>query len=408
MRRVVITGMGVKSALGNTAKELCNNIENSVSAVRYMPEWDKYADLRSRIAAPCPISREETAAIPRSSRRSMSRMGFFATLAAERAVADAGVDQDYLSSGRVGCIVGSTTGSPSEILETMTHIITEETFADLSPMQVFKCFAHTASMNVSSHLNLTGYTAASSAACASSLQAVGLAADMIAMGRQEAVLCGGSEEVDISVTASFDALYVASTHFNKRPELASRPFHRHRDGLVCGGGAGILMLEEYEHARKRGARIYGEVKGYSTCANGTHISQSNEESMCRCLNQALREAKFSPADIDYINAHATSTPHGDTVEIAALNKIFGGKVPTSSLKGLLGHTLGASGSIELIICLEMMQRGLLYPTHNLDDIADDCRYDGHVTEIRQAKINTLVKNCFAFGGINAVLVCEKI
>jgi 3-oxoacyl-[acyl-carrier-protein] synthase II len=337
----------------------------------------------------------------------MSRMGFFATLAAERALDDSGIDRDYLSSGNVGCIVGSTTGSPSEILGTMTHIITEETFADLSPMQVFKCFAHTAGMNVASHLNLTGYTAASSAACASSLQALGLAADMIAMGRQKAILCGGAEEVDISVTASFDALYVASTHFNDRPELASRPFHRDRDGLVCGGGAGILMLEEYEHARKRGARIYGEVKGYSTCSNGAHISQSNEEAMCRCLEQALSEAKFSPADIDYVNAHATSTLHGDTVETAALNRIFAGKAPMSSFKGLLGHTLGASGSIELVVCLEMMRRGLLYPTHNLDDIADDCRYDGHITEIREAKINTLVKNCFAFGGINAVLVCEK-
>ena len=408
MKRVVITGIGVKSALGNTAKKLCDNIENSVSAIRFMPEWDEYEDLRSRVAAPCPLAAEEIKMIPRNSRRSMSRMGVFATLAAEQASQDAGFSQELLSSGDVGCIVGSTTGSPSDILESIKHIITEKTFSELSPMQVFKCFAHTASMNVSNHLNLTGYTAATSAACASSLQAVGLAADMIRMGRQKAILCGGTEEVNISVTASFDALYVASTKFNDQPELASRPFHHDRDGLVCGGGAGILMLEEYEHAKKRGAEIYAEISGYSTCASGSHISQSDEKSMCRCLQQALHEAKCPTDRVDYINAHATATLHGDAVEIAALNKMFCGKTPVSSLKGLLGHTLGASGAIELIISLEMMQRNMLYPTHNLNSIAEDCQYTEHITELRPAKIETIVKNCFAFGGINSVLVCQKI
>ena len=408
MKRVVITGVGVKTALGTTVEELCNSIENSVSAIRFMPEWDEYADLRSRVAAPCSLTKEEIGRIPRNSRRSMSRMGLFATLAAEQAAQDAGFSADALSSGKVGCIVGSTTGSPSDILSTMTHIISNKTFSDISPMQIFKCFAHTATMSVSSYLNLTGYTAATSAACASSLQAIGLAADMIAMGRQTAFLCGGAEEVDVSVTASFDALYVASTKYNDHPEIASRPFHRDRDGLVCGGGAGILMLEEYEHARKRGAKIYAEVSGYSTCANGSHISQSNELLMCRCLENALREAECPADRVDYVSAHATATLHGDSVEIAALNRIFGGKVPASSLKGLLGHTLGASGAIELIASLEMMRRGLLYPTHNLDAVANDCQYAGHITEVRPAKINTIVKNCFALGGINAVLVCRKI
>jgi 3-oxoacyl-[acyl-carrier-protein] synthase II len=209
------------------------------------------------------------------------------------------------------------------------------------------------------------------------------------------------------VTGSFDVVFAASVKYNQTPQKTPRPFDKERDGLVCGEGSGMVVLEEYEHALERNAKIYAEVSGYSTCGSGIHISQSDKKSIIRCIHEALNDAQISPDEVDYINAHATGTLQGDKEEAGAIRDLFGESAPVSSLKGYMGHTLGASGALELIASLSMMEKGMIYPTLNLDEIAPDCRGINHVTEPIKKEINSVLKNCFAFGGINAALVCKK-
>jgi len=279
--------------------------------------------------------------------------------------------------------------------------------SELSSMSFFKCVSHTVSMNVAQYLGIKGYVMATSAACASSLQALGLGYELIKSGRQDVLLCGGAEELHPIVAGTFDILFAASTQYNDRPSLTPRPFDEKRDGLVCGDGAGVLVLEEYEHARKRGAKILGEIAGYSTCGSGMDMSQSNCDGMKACIREAIRDAGLSPWEIDYISAHATATVQGDQAEAEAIREIFGDQIPVSSLKGYIGHTLGASGVIELAASLEMMARGVIYPTLNLENIDPKCGGIMHVQKPLKKEIKTILKNSFAFGGINASLVCKK-
>ncbi|MEW6602377.1 MAG: beta-ketoacyl synthase N-terminal-like domain-containing protein, partial [Nitrospirota bacterium] len=282
---------------------------------------------------------------------------------------------------------------------------------DLSEMPsslFFQCMSHTAAINVAQHLGLTGYVMATSAACASALQAIGTGYELIRSGRQDVLLCGGAEELHPSVTGSFDVVFATSSKYNRTPQKTPRPFDKDRDGLVCGEGSGIVVLEEYEHALRRNAKIYAEITGYNTCGSGSHISQSEDKSIVQCVSETLKSAHITPQEVDYINAHATGTVQGDKEEAAAVNKIFGNSTPVSSLKGHIGHTLGASGAIELIASLEMMRKGIIYPTFNLDEVAPDCEGIKHVMKPVEKDINTILKNCFAFGGINAALVCRRI
>ena len=297
--------------------------------------------LRSLVGAPAELKNEK--AIPRKSRRSMGRMSIFAVQAAEQALADAG-------DGRGGAFVGQDRvrhrvddGRAESLNETFETMLPGRDLSRLTAMKFFQCVSHTAAMNVAQYLGITGCVMATSAACASSLQAIGTGYDLIRMGKQDAVLCGGSEELHPTVTASFDILFAASTGYNDRPQLTPRPFDSGRDGLVCGEGCGIVALEEYERAVTRKAKIYAEIIGYHTGGSGDHVSQSNGDSIVSCLREALASAKVSPREIDYINAHGTATIQGDKVEAEAIRKVFGDTVPVSSLKGYIGHTLGASG-----------------------------------------------------------------
>jgi 3-oxoacyl-[acyl-carrier-protein] synthase II len=278
----------------------------------------------------------------------------------------------------------------------------------LNSTQFFQCMSHTAAVNVAQYLEIHGAIMAPAAACASALHAIGTGCDLIRLGRQEVLLCGGAEELHPTVTGSFDILMATSTGYNDTPQRTPRPFDRDRDGLVCGEGCGLLVLEEYQRAVRRGARIYAEISGFATTASGLHVSQSNCESMVVCMRQALAQAGIGPAAVDYINAHATATLQGDQEEVEAIRTVFGDAVPVSSLKGYFGHTLGASGSIELAAALKMMEQGVIYPTLNLEHIAADCAGIRHVTAPLSRDLGTIVKNGFAFGGINATLVCRKL
>jgi 3-oxoacyl-[acyl-carrier-protein] synthase II len=406
MKRVVITGVGAVSPLGNDVNALVSGLEQGKSAVRLMEGWEEYSGLRSLVAAPAELKDEKK--IPRRKRRSMGRISIFAVQAAEQAIADAGLESEEISSCRTGCVIGSTMGGAEALNDTFETMYPEKDLSLLKSMNFFQCVSHTAAMNVAQYLGITGRVMATSAACASSLQAIGTAYDLVRWGLQDIVLCGGSEETHPTVTASFDILFATSTGFNDCPGETPRPFDSRRDGLVCGEGSGVILLEELEHALARGATIHAEIIGYNTCGSGEHVSQSNKEAIERCIRATLADAQISAEDVDYISAHATATIQGDVEEAQAIKAIFGETVPVSSLKGHIGHTLGASGSIELIASLQTMKNGTIYSTLNLDDVDEDCKGIQHVVENTAKQVDVIMKNCFAFGGINASIVCRRI
>jgi 3-oxoacyl-[acyl-carrier-protein] synthase II len=402
LRRVVITGMGAISPLGNDACAMTDAVAANRCATQVIEEWQKYTMLRSKVAAP--VKGVDEKLIPRQDRRSMSKMSIYSALAAKQAIAMAGFPEEEVHSERTGCIISSTIGSTNTLATSIEKLLPDYDISQVTTMQFFQSISHTALLNVANYLTIRGMIYCPSAACASSMQSIGLGYDLIRWGEQDAMLCGGAEELHPMVTGSFDVLYAASKGFNDRPQQTPRPFDKDRDGLVCGEGAGILLLEELEHAQKRNAPIFGEIIGYHTCSTGDQISQSNDAAMIQCMTACLNKAGVKAAEVDYINAHATATTQGDRAEAAAIRTMFGGNVPVSSFKGHLGHTLGAAGALESIVCLEMVRRGRLFPTHNLENIEPECAGIDHVTATREAKTRILLKNGFAFGGINATLI----
>lgn len=406
MRRVVISGAGVVSALGDGVTGLVEGLRAGRSAVRRMPDWSDCAGLRCLVGAPLELTNEK--AIPRQSRRSMGRMSLFAVQAAEQALDDAAFDRGRIGSGRVGCIIGSTMGSAQALSEAFEVMLKERDLSLLHSMQFFKCLSHTAAMNVSQYLGISGYVTATCAACVSALQAIGLGLDLIRSGRQDAVLCGGSEELHPTVTASFDILRATSTGFNDAPGETPRPFDRRRDGLVCGEGCGLLLLETEEAARARGVRPWAEVLGYSSCASGVHVSQSSRLALETCMAEALADGGLAPRDVDLVSAHATGTEQGDAEEARAIAALFGAETPVSALKGYLGHTMGACGAIELAATLQMMREGVLCPNRNFEEPGEGCGGIGHLTAPLEGDLRVVIKNASAFGGLNASLVCRRM
>jgi 3-oxoacyl-[acyl-carrier-protein] synthase II len=406
LKRVVITGLGAVTPFGNGIAELMKGLEEGRSAVQRMKGWEEYTGLHSLVGAPVEMRDEKR--IPRQNRRSMGRMSIFAAQAAEEAIADAGITLEQEDRWRMGCVIGSTMGSAKSINDAFEIMLPNKDLSHLNSTMFFQCMSHTAAANVAQYLGINGSIMAPAAACASALHAIGVGYDLIRLGRQDVLLCGGAEELHPTVTGSFDILYATSAGYNDRPQQTPRPFDKDRDGLVCGEGSGILVLEEYERAVRRKVRIYAEITGYSTTANGLHVSQSNRESMVICMREALRDAGLMQSDIDYINAHATATVQGDQEEAEAIRELFGNSAPVSSLKGYIGHTLGASGAIELEASLKMMEQGVIYPTHNLKAVSPDCVGINHVFTPVKKEVRNLLKNGFAFGGINAALVCRIV
>jgi 3-oxoacyl-[acyl-carrier-protein] synthase II len=406
LKRVVITGIGAISPLGNNISSLVANIEAGKCGIKSMPEWSEVIGMKSTVAAPAILN--DMKSISRTARRSMGKSSIMAAQAAQEAISDANLSEDMLTSGRTGCVIGSTIGSPSATKDTFKIFLNDNSLDRIASTQFFKFMSHAEAMNVSQYLKINGIVMSTSAACASAMQAIGTAADLIRMNRQDVVVCGGAEELEPVVTGSFDILFATSSKYNNEPLKSSRPFDKNRDGLVCGEGSGILVLENYEHAINRGAKIYGEILGYNTCASGTHISQSNSDAMVRCFKGCLSEANLYAKDIDHICGHATATIHGDIEEARAIQEVFGSSVPVNSLKGHIGHTLGASAAIELAVTLHSLQNGIIYPTLNLENIDEKCSGIMHVQEALEKKINRFMKSSFAFGGINATVIIGSV
>jgi 3-oxoacyl-[acyl-carrier-protein] synthase II len=403
--RAVITGYGVVTPIGYSVAEMMQSLDAGVCATRAMPpSWNRFGRLRCQVGAP--VELRDPKAIPRSLRRTMSPMSILAVQASVQALQHAGIDAAGIPENlRFGCIMGSTTGSPQAITQTYETLLAKNEYEMLGASEFFRCISHTVALNVAQYFGVRGVVSATSAACASGLQAVGAAYDQIRLGRQDIVISGGAEELHETVVGSFDILYAASSQYNDSPSQTPRPFDSKRDGLVVGEGAGVIVVENRDHALRRGAKILAEVVGYHTCSNGIHVSQSDDVSMVNCMQTTLACAELSPRDIGYVSAHATGTTQGDSAEARAIAKVFGSEIPVSSLKGNMGHTLGGSGPIELAAAIEMMHSGVIYPTHNLDEIDPECAGIAHVQNKISRKFSAFLKNSFAFGGINSAIAC---
>ena len=406
MKRVVVTGMSGITSLGETAEQIFEQFAQGKSGIRYMPDWEIYPDLRSKLAGPV-----ESFTVPkhfnRKVTRGMGRVALMSAVCAEKALEDAGLlHADILKSGDTGVAFGSSAGSVDAVREFGSMLI-EHNMSQLNATTYIRMMSHTSAVNMTVYFGLKGLTLPTSSACTSGSMAIGQAYEAIKYGKQTVMIAGGAEELSAAGSAVFDVLLATSVQ-NDRPETTPRPFDAGRDGLVIGEGAGCLILEEYEHAQARGATIYAEIVGYGSNTDGQHVTRPDSEMMGRCMQLALKDAQLTAADIDYVNAHGTSTDQGDIAESQATARILG-KKPISSLKSYFGHTLGACGAIEAWLSIEMMRRNQLVPTLNLDQIDSACGdLDYIVSDMRSAETQMMMSNNFAFGGINTSLIFKRV
>jgi len=407
MKRVVITGMGGVTALGSRWDEIEAALKAGRNAVRRMPEWDYFESLHTRLAAPLP-SFEQPSGWPRKKVRSMGLVSMYAVRASELALADAGLTADEsISDGRMGVAYGSSSGSVEPIRAFGTMLETGS-MTDVTSNSYVQMMPHTTAVNVSLFWDLKGRIVPTSSACASGSQAIGYAYETIATGKQTLMLAGGAEEMSGPAVAVFDTLYATSTR-NDDPQLTPRPFDAKRDGLVVGEGAATLVLEEYEHAKARGATIHAEIVGFGCNSDGAHMTQPTADTMARAMQLALQDAKLDANAIAYVNAHGTSTDRGDVAESHATAQTFGARMPISSLKSYVGHTLGACGALEAWWTIEMMKRNWYAPTLNLSEVDPACApLDYIMGEARHIDADYVMSNNFAFGGINASLIFRRV
>jgi 3-oxoacyl-[acyl-carrier-protein] synthase II len=337
----------------------------------------------------------------------MSAMSIFAALAAGDAIAQAGLSGEQVRSGRFGVSIGSTIGSPHTTQAFFDDFRTDNSVERMKSGVFFQIMNHSCAANVVHMFGITGRTVAPAGACSTGCLAVGYGAEMISMGKQEFMLCGGADEFHPLTAATFDIMNAASTRFNESPGKTPRPFDRDRDGVVCAEGSGILLLESLDSASRRNAEILAEIVGFASTSDPESIANPNAENIAHCMHQALLDAGIGPEGIDYVNAHATGTELGDIAESEAIRSIFGDRVPISSLKGNLGHAMAASGAIELEASVEMMRRETLLPTHNLDHVDPLCASVTHVRGITRRRVDTVMKNNFALGGVNSSLIIRR-
>lgn len=405
MKRVVITGMSGITSLGENADDIFEKMLNGYSGIRYMHEWDIHTDLRTRLGGPVDQFTKPTH-FTRKVTRGMGRVALMSVISAERALIDANLlNSPILSSGDVGVAYGSSAGSVDAVCE-MGHMLLDNNMDKINATTYIRMMAHTSLVNLTVYFGVKGLSLPTPSACTSGSMAIGQAYEAIKYGKQKVMIAGGAEELSAPGAGVFDVLLATSCR-NDTPNASSRPFDSTRDGLVVGEGACSLILEELEHAKKRNATIYAEIIGYGSNTDGEHVTRPSSISMSKCMQAALNDAKISPNDVGYINAHGTATEHGDIAETHATANIFG-KKPISSLKSYFGHTLGACGSIEAWLSIEMMNRKTFLPTLNLKQIDPLCGDIDYIMEQPlQSEVDVIMSNNFAFGGINTSLLFKK-
>ncbi|EMX0313956.1 TPA: beta-ketoacyl-ACP synthase [Vibrio parahaemolyticus] len=405
-RRVVVTGMSGVTAFGNDWQSVEPKLRDCQNATQYMPSYEQYDGLNTKLAAPI-LDFELPKHYKRKQVRGMGRVSKLATVATENALSQAGlIGNDVLTNGQTGIAYGSSTGSTDAIgafgvmlNEKTTKAITATTYVQMMP--------HTTAVNVGLFFGLKGRVIPTSSACTSGSQAIGYAYEAIKHGYQTVMVAGGAEELCPTESAVFDTLFATSLK-NEDPKSTPRPYDSDRDGLVIGEGAGTLVLEEYEHAVARGAKIYAEIIGFASNCDAAHVTQPQMETMQICMEMALQNAGIPAEKIDYVSAHGTATDRGDIAESNATANALG-KVPISSLKSYFGHTLGACGAIEAWLGLEMMHTGWFNPTLNLENLDEQCGDLDYIAgKGRELEVEYLMSNNFAFGGINTSIIFKKM
>jgi 3-oxoacyl-[acyl-carrier-protein] synthase II len=406
-QRVVVTGVGLTSPIGHTFKQVSEALQKQAHGIVKIPEWEAIDGLNTNLAGV--VSNLDLSKQPRKKIRTMGRVARLALYATEQAIADAALDDEMLYSGRVGLAYGSTNGSTSALESFARDLLKDNSLNGLMGSSYFKFMSHTCVANLAQAFGIRGRIIPTISACASGSQGIGYGYETICSGKQDVMLCGGAEEIHFMSAGIFDIMYATSTAFNDRPDESPRPFDRRRDGLVVAEGAGTVVLEGYEHAKARGVPIYGEIIGFGTNCDGHHITYPSVEGMIDAIRLALQDAGLNSDQIDYINAHGTATEPGDIAESQATLEVMGDKVPISSTKSHIGHTLGACGAIEAIYCLAMMRDGFIPNTRNLEQVDSRCAALDYVRdEPRSAALNTVMTNNFAFGGINTSLIIRRI
>ncbi len=402
MRRVVVTGYGIISCLGQTKEEVLESLKEGRSGIRSKEEYRRLG-LRSQVAGSIEINMENK--IDRKMRRFMGDAAAFAYLSMKQAIEDSALTSAQVSSPRTGLIAGSGGGSFANMIEA-ADLLRKKGIRRVSSFMVPRTMSSTVSACLSDSFKIKGVNYSISSACATSAHCIGNAMEQIQYDKQDIVFAGGAEEEHWALSFLFDAMGALSSGYNQTPELASRPYDSARDGFVIAGGAGILVLEELEHALKRKARIYAELVGYGVTSDGHDMVVPSGEGASRCMRQALRMVKEK---VDYINSHGTSTPVGDLVELRAIKEVFGEKVPwISSTKSLSGHSLGAAGVHEAIYCLLMLENNFISASANIDRLDEEAKEIPIITKHHETvSLNTVMSNSFGFGGTNACLVFQR-
>ena len=403
MKRVVVTGMGIVSCLGNDTSSVLDSLRTGRSGIKFQ---ETYRDLgfRSHVAGSINIDLKEH--IDRKVLRFMGDAAAFSYISMKQAIADAGLDESLVSNERTGIIMGSGGASSKNLVEA-SDILREKGLKRVGPYRVTQTMGSTTSACLATPFKIRGINYSISSACATSAHCIGSAMEQIQLGKQELVFAGGGEEEHWTLTCLFDAMGALSTKYNDTPEKASRAYDAQRDGFVIAGGGGCLVLEELEHAKARGAKIYAEVVGYGANSDGYDMVAPSGEGAVRCMQQALATTK---GEIDYINAHGTSTPVGDLAELKAVRTTFGDKIPPiSSTKSLTGHSLGATSVQEAIYSLLMMQHNFICASANIEELDSEAADIPIVTERRDnVRLERVMSNSFGFGGTNACLVFQRL
>ncbi|MGB0134755.1 beta-ketoacyl-ACP synthase I [Dokdonella sp.] len=402
MRRVVVTGTGIVSCLGDVASNVSCALRDGLSGIRAVPDFLDHG-LRSQIAG---IPQTDIdASIDRKLRRFMGDAAAYSYLAMRDAIADAGLAMDQVCHPRTGVIAGSGGGSAKWQIET-GDLLREKGVRRIGPYMVPRTMCSTVSATLATAFGILGLSYSIAAACATSAHCIGAAADLIRHGAQDVMFAGGGEEVHWGMTAQFDAMGALSSGFNDSPQVASRPYDAGRDGFVIAGGGGMLVLEDYEHAKARGASIHAELVGYGVTSDGADMVAPSGEGAARCMRMALREIDGT---IDYLNTHGTSTPLGDLIELRAIREVFGETPPPiSSTKALTGHALGAASVHEAIYSLLMMKDDYIAGSANIESLDPLANGFPIVRESRSANLNTVMSNSFGFGGTNASLIFARV
>jgi len=404
MRRVVVTGLGIVSSLGNNAGEVRASLKEGKSGITASPVF-KEMGFRSQCEGAVKLDVEEV--LDRKTRRFMADTAAYAYISMQQAIEDASLTEEIITDLRTGLIVGS--GGPSSSVIVNAADTTRERGGPkrIGPLAVPKAMSSTCSAVLCTQFGIKGYNYSISSACATSAHCIGNAAELIQWGKQDVMFAGGAEELDWTMSNLFDAMGAMSSKFNDTPSTASRAYDANRDGFVIAGGGGILVLEELEHAKARGAKIYAEITGYGATSDGADMVAPSGEGAVRCMNMAL-ESVTTP--VDYLNPHGTSTPVGDTKETEAIREVFGDKVPfISSTKSLSGHSLGAAGVHEAIYTLLMMDGGFMCESAHIEDLDPAMEDLPILREMKDGvEINCALSNSFGFGGTNATLVFNKV